>query len=341
MAVAAFIGDKRGPRSGFMGKQWDGTGIAYSVDLWLECLRVLKPGGHLLSFGATRTWHRMACAVEDAGFEIRDTITWHYSSGFLKSLDVSKAIDKAAGAEREVVGQADRKASLGSTGVLGASRFGEVPVITAPATTAARQWFGWGTALKPASEPIIVARKPLEGTGAANVLAHGTGALNIDATRVPGALGGDPNRFAKTDGGSFASFSEAPVVRSEGRWPANVVFAHTPDCGPDDSTACVEGCPVAELDAQSGIGRTNRPSSRGAGGQHGTLSPIGAQDSLPYYDDLGGASRFFPTFRYQAKAPSKERPTYVRPMLRLRSELTPEQVDHVTARLREAGVEVA
>jgi site-specific DNA-methyltransferase (adenine-specific) len=164
----------------FMGKKWDGTGIAFDVKMWGECLRVLKPGGHLLAFGGSRTWHRLTAAIEDAGFEIRDSIAWLYGSGFPKSLDVSKAIDKSAGAEREVVGIHRRhgggsEVSGSMSGPLGNAS--ELP-LTAPATDAAKQWQGWGTALKPAFEPIVVARKPLAGTVAANVLEHGTGALN-------------------------------------------------------------------------------------------------------------------------------------------------------------------
>ena len=178
---------------GFMGKSWDNAGIAYSVELWGEALRVLKPGGHLLAFGAARTYHRMTCAIEDAGFEIRDSIHWIYGSGFPKSLDVSKAIDKAAGAEREVVGIKKRQGRSG--GIMGSPRDIE-QAVTIPATIPATIWQGWGTALKPAHEPIVVARKPLIGTVAANVLEHGTGALNIDACRI----------------GEWK------------RWPANIVF---------------------------------------------------------------------------------------------------------------------
>lgn len=187
---------------GFMGKQWDSSGVAYSVALWADVLRVLKPGGHLLAFGGSRTYHRLACAVEDAGFEIRDQIMWVYGSGFPKSLDVSKAIDKAA-----------------------------------PATDEARAWQGWGTALKPAHEPIVVARKPLRGTVAANVLAHGTGALNIDATRVEFASPED--RLESTTKNQHADFGTKPMTGNvaygdfsmvkptnydpPGRWPANFV----------------------------------------------------------------------------------------------------------------------
>ena len=148
---------------GFMGKKWDSSGIAYSVELWKECLRVLKPGGHLLSFGGTRTWHRVAVAIEDAGFEVRDSIAWMYGSGFPKSLDISKAIDKAAGAEREVIGTA-KKTPINENGLTMSGGVGKAEFdITAPSTPEAQQWEGWGTALKPAFEPIVVARKPLGG----------------------------------------------------------------------------------------------------------------------------------------------------------------------------------
>ena len=166
----------------FMGKKWDYD--VPSVEVWAECLRVLKLGGHLLAFAGTRTQHRMAVRIEDAGFEIRDMIAWVYGSGFPKSLDVSKAIDKAAGVEREVLGETRKGAQTNSTGRYGAWGDGITP--TAPATDAAKQWDGWGTALKPALEPITVARKPLIGTVAENVLQHGTGAINVDGGRVEG-----------------------------------------------------------------------------------------------------------------------------------------------------------
>jgi site-specific DNA-methyltransferase (adenine-specific) len=181
---------------GFMGRTWDASGIAYNVDLWKQCLRVLKPGGHLLAFGGTRTSHRLTCAIEDAGFEIRDSISWIFGQGFPKSLDVSKAIDKATDAEHAVIGQyqppngmwnlANDEATPGDGGTMGKfDRRSESMGITAPATDDAKRWAGWGTALKPAHEPIVVARKPLAGTVTANVLAHETGAINIDACRVP------------------------------------------------------------------------------------------------------------------------------------------------------------
>jgi DNA modification methylase len=173
----------------FMGKKWDYD--VPSVELWVECLRVLKPGGHLLAFAGTRTQHRMAARIEDAGFEIRDMIAWVYGSGFPKSHDVSKAIDKAAGAEREVIGPnrwADNHPKIRGKAV--GQNYGTdlnpCRPVTAPATDAARQWQGWGTALKPALEPITVARKPLVGTVADNVLKWGTGGINVDASRVQG-----------------------------------------------------------------------------------------------------------------------------------------------------------
>ena len=176
------------PPYGFrlMGRHWDG-GVP-GVDAWAQALRVAKPGAHLLAFGGTRTVHRLAVAIEDAGWEIRDTIMWVYGSGFPKSHDVSKAIDKAAGAVREVVGSYKGASNIGtgSTNSYITTERGKATdvLVTAPATDAARQWSGWGTALKPAYEPIIVARKPLCGTVAETVLRHGTGALNIDGCRA-------------------------------------------------------------------------------------------------------------------------------------------------------------
>lgn len=311
---------------GFLGRAWDE--LPPGVEWAVECLRVLRPGGHLLAFGGTRTHHRLVCAIEDAGFEIRDSITWLYGSGFPKSFDVGKAIDKTrddrldvvrvtawlaeqatargisrpavdahmgtsdmacwwmttlahrcqvptveqweklrtligfdttmddevqrlngrkgqrgeAWDRREVVGQGYRVRRESSVDIAGASA-GAFD-LTAPATDASRRWTGYGTTLKPASEPIVVARKPLSGTVAANVLTHGVGALNIDGCRIGEAR----------------------------RWPANIVLSHTSTldgmdlCGDE----CADGCPVA---------------------------------------GLGEQAKYFPAFRYQAKAPARERPT--------------------------------
>lgn len=335
---------------GFMGKTWDASGIAYNVELWRQCLRVLKPGGHLLAFGGTRTYHRMACAIEDAGFEIRDSIHWLYGSGFPKSLDVSKAIDKQrhdladiyrvtawirAARDSAGIGNREIDAAFGTNGMAGhwtsgksqpavptldqvpqlldvlGLRLDDVPAeirpllwdlngcngqpgenwwkrevigeravpvghsfagptyggdssaqvvdVTIAATDAARQWSGWGTALKPAHEPIVVARKPLAGTVAANVLQHGTGALNIDGCRV-GAGGQLQWSSARGIGyhGNAGNDQTATATASDvGRWPANLVLTHVADC----ADTCAPSCAVAALDAQSA--------------------------------DLGGASRFF------------------------------------------------
>jgi DNA modification methylase len=275
----------------------DMLGFQAWCELWAaECLRVLKPGGHLLAFGGSRTWHRLACAIEDAGFEVRDSIAWMYGSGFPKSLDVSKAIDKAAGAEREVVGIAKGAASsaAASLGVF-ASEYDA----TAPATPDAAKWQGWGTALKPAHEPIVVARKPLIGTVAANVLAHGTGALNIDGCRI-GIDGIDDRSAGKRtatfgaeetiSGGDGSGGWTAP--EGKGRWPANVVL--------DEHTAAL-------LDEQSGVSapKQERTGLRGGSPVHGQVGMgTPTMEGTWPADPGGGASRFF----YTAKAASDERP---------------------------------
>ena len=172
---------------GFMGKSWDSSGIAFNVEVWQQALRVLKPGGHLIAFSGSRTYHRMAVAIEDAGFEIRDQIMWVYGSGFPKSMDISKALDKSAGAEREVIGEKITGRALGGSNWKDGDAGGmETVSITAPATESAKQWQGWGTALKPAHEPMVLARKPVIGTIANNVLNFDVGGLNIDASRVEG-----------------------------------------------------------------------------------------------------------------------------------------------------------
>ena len=371
---------------GFMGKGWDSSGIAYDVEMWRECWRVLKPGGYLLAFGGTRTWHRIATAIEDAGFEIRDSMAWLYGSGFPKSMDVSKAIDAAAPrsnmfepfakhygerrravglthaqvcalgdffanvnhggasvnwekgnnvptgeqwqilapalglseewlplierveAERDVTGQHRSGVTTGSAGMtvggLGKERRDRA------ATDAAREWEGWGTALKPAFEPIIVARKPLgEKTVAANVLAYGTGAINIDANRVPmsaedagrieamGGFGRGGYTRLRTAETFMQGTPEATAARAHegGRWPTNVVL--------DESQAAL-------LDAQSGTLTSGKvlPHHADNGKAEGTLGAFAGAPGRESYGDAGGASRFFPTFRYEAKAPSSERP---------------------------------
>jgi DNA modification methylase len=206
----------------FMGKKWDYDVPA--VEIWAECLRVLKPGGHLLAFAGTRTQHRMAVRIDDAGFEIRDMILWIYGSGFPKSLDISKAIDRKMGAEREVVGTMRNPAGSKIGGnSLNMSVLGmpETAHITAPATPEARQWQGWGTALKPAVEPITMARKPFAGTMADNVLAWGTGGVNVDGCRV----GIEFLSEAKAGQAKIGTFERGIMITPEryGRWPANLI----------------------------------------------------------------------------------------------------------------------
>lgn len=222
--------------AGFMGKTWDGGDIAFQPETWRLVYDVMKPGAHLLAFGGTRTFARMSVAIEDAGFEIRDTIMWIYGSGFPKSHDVSKGIDKAAGAERRVIAEGKPVKRM----IPGADQNGTgswvkdngrvyVPTETEAATDEAAQWEGWGTALKPAVEPIVLARKPLIGTVAENVLAHGTGALNIDGCRVPGAPEAtrfDPSKHSH-DGWRMNATGQVCAERESpaGRWPANVILS--------------------------------------------------------------------------------------------------------------------
>ena len=213
---------------GVMGKSWDSSGIAFNVEVWQEALRVLKPGGHLLAFSGSRTYHRMAVAIEDAGFEIRDQIMWVYGSGFPKSHNVSKAIDKAAGAEREVI-----KTGFAYGLSVGQEAQGYRPsdyvskqLSDVAITPEAQQWDGWGTALKPAHEPIVLARKPLEGTVAANVLTFGTGGLNIDGARVGTGTGETKTvNYPDIRGNNYnnASGSVEYTVTDQGRWPANFI----------------------------------------------------------------------------------------------------------------------
>lgn len=361
---------------------WSGHEFQDWCRLWAaECLRVLKPGGWMLAFGGTRAWHRLACGIEDAGFEIRDSIAeligqdapglmWIHGQGFPKNLDVGKAIDKAAGAQREVVAEGKPLKRM----IPGAAqnRTGSwikddgrefTPAETAPATADAARWEGWGTALKPAWEPIVVARKPLTGTVTANVLEYGTGALNIAACRVTaydqkGSWAG----YSKATGDAYAQdgYSKSWVAgddRNPGsRWPPNVLLTHSASCeligtrevktdGHHPATRggsgyegglrgqsglaerksstetvevwrCAADCPVAELDRQSGVLTSGIPAVRRLSGSdaNGNTSAAYGAESRPAgsqmvgYGDTGGASRFFPAFQYEAKAPASERP---------------------------------
>jgi hypothetical protein len=517
----------------FMGRKWDASGITFNPEMWQECLRVLKPGGHLLAFGGSRTWHRLAAAVEDAGFELRDSVAWLYASGFPKSLDVSKAIDKAAGVDRAVVGLASRpdgtnrpNANKWTDGMGYMGNAATARVVTAPTTDDATRWEGWGTALKPghepcvvaqkphsatdilgkigshldrleaecrrlasgagrssvptpagspvaspgsapesaairhegepdepiptgvaadssattgtsvsasaaetflstvmswrtcwvelceatntsttstatsrttdlqtlssclskltllgtekstpvpgswsslasaadslfaagvlswratralsavesvtggtltsrqaagggspAFEPIVVARKPLDGTVAANVLEYGAGALNIDGCRIAGPAwsfthGPATSRSAGVMGNSSSAREGVAASHPAGRWPSNVVLTHAPLLDAETGEAvgdacadgCVPGCPVAELDEQGGVRSSGaNPTRRGSDKFRDAYGEFrGQAECQPARGaESGVASRFFPVFRFEAKAPASERP---------------------------------
>ena len=269
----------------FMGKKWDYD--VPSVEVWSECLRVLKPGGHLLAFAGTRTQHRMAVRIEDAGFDIRDMIAWVYGSGFPKSLDVSKAIDKAAG--NGVKGEGSFFTLSGGKSNGGSKFRSDHPEYEPykPATDAARQWQGWGTALKPALEPITVARKPLVGTVAANVLAHGTGALNIDGCRV-----GDEVLPAMTAGqAKIGTFERGVMVTPEriGRWPANLIH--------DGSDEVLQAFPQAP----GQMARARDDGTQSSNEVYGKLRNVTSKPEPR--GDTGSAARFF----YCAKASKADR----------------------------------
>lgn len=233
---------------GFMGAKWDASGIAYQVDVWREAWRVAKPGAWLVAFGASRNYHRMAVAIEDAGWEIRDSLMWLYSSGFPKSVQAGAAVDRKLGATRKVVGYRMGIRGAEGTGYENAmpAKIPGVPTvqvqipITAPATDEAAQWEGWGTALKPAHEPIVLARKPMSGTLADNLLRHGTGAINVDACRVDMGEEYDPTKIQRQRskgtnaiGSAFGAGGlvgkEIPTYHEGGRWPANVLHDGSPD----------------------------------------------------------------------------------------------------------------
>ncbi len=278
---------------GFMGKTWDSFVPGPSV--WRECLRVLKPGGHLLCFAGSRTVDLMGISIRLAGFEIRDQMQWIYGSGFPKAQSIGKAIDKAHGVD-------------------------------------GKEWDGWATALKPAHEPIIVARKPLSvggrrATVATNVLTHGTGAMNIDASRIGFASAADEaetktkNRHGDfgSDAGAantYGDFSSVTPVNysAPGRWPANVILGHHKEC----DQGCHPDCPVPELDKQSGISKSTRgrtvnisKTSEIYGGGNGLGQDLSAGEVQgdPEFGDVGGASRFF----YCVKASKSERNTDLLP----------------------------
>ena len=295
---------------GFMGKTWDGVdesgmGIAYNVEVWKECLRVLKPGGYLLSFGGTRTYHRMAVAIEDAGFEIRDMVEWIYGSGFPKSHNIGKSVSKIMG---EYVKQGTAFKTAGEYG--GRNLKDPTPIKDReqfkhkPQTKEAKKYEGWGTALKPAHEPICMARKPLsEKTVAKNVLKHGTGGINIDESRVEPQSEKDlkeirSERPSKTSNaneytlnhGGLEGFDRSNRSHITGRFPANLILE---DC--EEVRECFP-------DTKSGkIGKS----------KHNSTSTFVGKLHNDYetneYGDSGNASHYFKSIIYQPKASKKER----------------------------------
>ena len=285
----------------FMGKDWDDDKggakqwINWMAEVMTECLRVLKPGAHGLVWAIPRTSHWTATALEESGFEIRDVVTHLFGSGFPKSLNISKAIDKAAGVEREIIGvdsngcKPNYKCSSADSKNID---------ITAPATPEAKQWDGWGTALKPASEHWILVRKPLEEkTVAANVLKYGTGGINIDGCRVgtgdDRASGGIRKAIHENNPDTFQTGMDQKERPTGGRFPANLVL---------DETA------AEMLDAQSGVSKSTKPNKSDnrlveKAGDSLQLGRAGVHTTDNSYSDNGGASRFF----YVAKASKSDR----------------------------------
>ena len=294
---------------GFMGKKWDGSGIEYNVDMWTEILRVLKPGGYLLSFGGTRTYHRMTTAIEDAGFEIRDMIEWVYGSGFPKSHNIGKAVDKLQGNEREDLGKYippdGKKRNLEKhkphkEASVADHQYGYTTSGFINQTKGTSEWEGWGTALKPAHEPICMARKPLsEKTVAENVLKWGVGGLNIDISRV------EHNEECKMMKPSQANIehpsekcmqagrrTEVLELKPNGRFPANLIH--------DNSEEVRECFPEA---------RGSKPYKKltnynfDVAGEHKGQK----HESQAGLGETGNASRFFKSIIYQSKASKAER----------------------------------
>jgi len=274
---------------GFMGQQWDQSvpGLEWAQEL----LRVAKPGAHAICFGGTRTYHRLAVALEDAGWEIRDCLGWVYTSGFPKSHNVSKAIDREAGAVREVVGINESVNVYAGRHAFGPSMAGQAYTkspITAPATEAAQKFDGWGTALKPSFEPAVLARKPLEGTIAQNVLRWGTGALNIDAARFgygdpcwvgPQGVNLNGGGYSPDSGSRGAGFTInrglSGFVDPGGRWPANLY--HCPKASRSEREAGCEGLPIKDANKwnSGGIGERRREAGQSQrGNHHPTVKPL-------------------------------------------------------------------
>lgn len=289
---------------GFMGKKWDNTGIANNVDLWAECLRVLKPGGHLLAFSGTRTYHRMAVAIEDAGFEVRDMIEWVYGSGFPKSLNIGKAVDKLQGNERQIIGEQNGarngNGNNNDYGTYGSADDGKFTL-----TKGTSKWEGWGTALKPAHEPICMARKPLaEKNVAENVLKWGTGGINIDESRVEASntkeLYRKPTEYKNISpsAGMNTSKIRGSVTDDylKGRFPANLLHDNSDEvreCFPETGKGNGKG-----VYNYNGTEYNNKDTSMFNGDKPQAPSN---------FNDSGSASRFFKSIIYNPKASKAER----------------------------------
>ena len=296
---------------GFMGKEWDGSGIEYNVDFWKKVYRVLKSGGYLLAFGGSRTFHRIACAIEDAGFEIRDTIMWLYGSGFPKSMNIGLAIDKKNGVESEIVGTKDtpslqdighKQKELGNGHIQSFGQIENAERLQYEIKKASNEWNGWGTCLKPAFEPIIVARKPVEDSIINNVIKYGVGGINIDECRVP--LESDykaPKRSQESQNYvnsrkgqtqcDLGGKGENAGANELGRFPSNVILTY-------DDTDFVEVC-GGMPDSVGGQGKSFKATDYE---EKQTATNFTRGDFNPY-NDSGSASRYF----YCAKASKKDR----------------------------------
>lgn len=293
----------------------------------VEILRVAKPGAHLLSFGGTRMWHRMACAVEDAGWEIRDTVMWCYGSGFPKGHDISKGIDKMFGVNREVVGKRtgpNMSRPSSSENIDGGHAFKEEYNMTTPATDAAKQWSGWNTALKPALEPVVMARKPFTGSVARNTLDHGCGGINVDGCRV-GTTGTDVEKFVATktsagsgvygfnkgEAGEQTMSGDFTKTQKDRRWPANLVLSHHPECVAVGNTI-EKSASQSTFTSSGGVKSTfglSETTVKNREGQTWPGHPDREVDMYKCHMDcpvgmLGDAARFF----YTAKADYSDRP---------------------------------
>jgi site-specific DNA-methyltransferase (adenine-specific) len=278
---------------GFMGKSWDASGIAFNIEVWQEALRVIKPGGHLIAFSGSRTYHRMAVAIEDAGFQIRDQIMWVYGSGFPKSHNIEKAINKIDGV-KFLEKPASGVGFMNAEGAGGYNTTINQLEQVGDSSERAAMWQGWGTALKPAHEPMVLARKPLEGTVANNVLTYGTGGLNIDGTRVGIEILTNPPASQSTNESNSIGDGwreDAEPTTATGRFPAN--FIH------DGSDEVVGLFPDTK-------GQRVRPIAEGKKGlpiSEESFVDITANAETFGYTDSGSAARFF----YCAKASKKDR----------------------------------